>query len=227
MNKARFILFLILLVNFEIFPDNISFSGDSMQADLASGRERTILTGNAYLKTEDTVIYADKIELYGNDFIFALCTGNVHVINSKKNIEITSDWLFYNRDDELFRIQGNAVMEDKENEIVIKGGLIENRDKEDITIIQVGVRILKEDMICRAQMARYFRDEQKLELYGMPFVIKNDDEYKATRIFIDLDNDEIQLEGDVTAQVEYEDNKENSDSDAEVNSDNTKKLEGE
>ena len=124
MNRNIYILLLVLLINTQLFSDNITFSGDSMQADLASGRERTILTGNAYLKTEDIVIYADRIELYGDDFIFALCTDNVMVINSEKQIEITSDWLFYNREDKLFRVQGNAVMEDKENGIVIKGGLI-------------------------------------------------------------------------------------------------------
>ena len=215
MNRNIYILLLVLLINTQLFSDNITFSGDSMQADLASGRERTILTGNAYLKTEDIVIYADRIELYGDDFIFALCTDNVMVINSEKQIEITSDWLFYNREDKLFRVQGNAVMEDKENGIVIKGGLIENRDKEDITIIQIGVRILKEDMVCRAQMARYFRDEQRLELYGMPFVVWNDDEYKATRIYIDLENDEIQLEGDVSAQVEYDEDEDEDDDDDE------------
>ncbi len=210
MIKRKYILvLLIILFSMQLFSDNISFSGDSMQAELASGRERTILTGNAYLETEDTIIYADRIELYGEDFIFALCTGNVLVINSEKQMEITCDWLFYDREDDLFRIQGNAVLEDMENEIIIKGGLIENRNEEDITIVQVGVRILKENMICRAQMARYFRDEQKLELYGMPIVIWGDDEYKATRIYIDLENDEIQLEGDVSAQVEYEEDEEN------------------
>jgi len=213
MIRRKYILVLLIILfsthSTQLFSDNISFSGDSMQAELASGRERTILTGNAYLETEDTIIYADRIELYGEDFIFALCTGNVLVINSEKQMEITCDWLFYDREDDLFRIQGNAVLEDMENEIVIKGGLIENRNEEDITIVQVGVRILKEDMICRAQMARYFRDEQKLELYGMPIVIWEDDEYKATRIYIDLESDEIQLEGDVSAQVEYEEDEEN------------------
>jgi hypothetical protein len=63
MNKKWPVLLFILLISVQIFSDNISFSGDSMQADLASGRERTILTGNAYLKTDDTVIYADRIEL--------------------------------------------------------------------------------------------------------------------------------------------------------------------
>jgi lipopolysaccharide export system protein LptA len=191
------------LISAGLFSDNISFSGDFMQADLAEGRERTVLTGNAYLKSNDFVIYADRIELYGEDFIFAECSGNILVINEKKGITITCEKLFYNRRDEILRLENNAVMEDTENEIIIKGGLIENRDKEDITIIQIGVRILKEDMVCRSQLARYFREEQRLELYGLPEVIWKDDQYEATRIFVDLENDEVTLEGDVSAEVIY------------------------
>ena len=50
-----------------------------MKAELAKGREHVVLTGNAYLKSDDSVIYADYIELYGEDFIFALCKYNVKV----------------------------------------------------------------------------------------------------------------------------------------------------
>ena len=97
---------------------------------------------------------------------------------------IRCDKLFYNRRDKVIRLNGNAVMEDKKNEIVVKGGLIENREKEDVTFIQVGARILKKDLTCRSHMARYFREEQMLELYGEPQVIKDGDVYKAAKITV-------------------------------------------
>ena len=183
--------------------DSISFHADSMQAELAKGKERTVLTGNASLTSEDLVIRADVIELYGEDFIFAQCSGNVRVANEKKGWEIVSDRLHYNRRDKITRIQGNAVMEDKENEVVLKGGIIENRDEENLILVQIGVRILKKDLVCRSQMARYFRDEKTLELSGMPFVLYKEDEYRATKIYVDLETDEVQMEGDVQAEVQY------------------------
>ena len=194
--------------------DSISFHADTMRAELAKGKERTVLAGNAELVSEDLVINADIIELYGEDFIFALCTGNVTVVNHKKGLTITSDKLFYNRRDKIARIQGNAVLEDRENELVVKGGVIEIRDKEDIVLVQIGVRILKEDLVCRSQMARYFRSEQRLELSGMPVVLWKDDEYRATKIFVDLESDEVQMEGDVQAQVKYKEKQENDAVDA-------------
>ncbi len=183
--------------------DSISFHADSMQAELAKGKERTVLTGNASLTSEDLVIRADVIELYGEDFIFAQCSGNVMVANEKKGWEIVSDRLHYNRRDKITRIEGNAVMEDKENEVVLKGGIIENRDQENLILVQIGVRILKKDLVCRSQMARYFRDEKTLELSGMPFVLYKEDEYRATKIYVDLETDEVQMEGDVRAEVQY------------------------
>ena len=205
MKALTSLLCLLLPFGGTLSADSISFHADTMRAELARGKERTVLAGNAELVADDLMIQADIIELYGEDFIFALCTGNVKVSNEKKGLEIVSDKLLYNRRDKIARIQGNAVLEDRENELVIKGGIIENRDKEDIVLIQIGVRILKEDLICRPQMARYFRQEQKLELSGMPFVLWRDDEYRATKIFVNLEKDEVQMEGDVQAQVNYKD----------------------
>ena len=208
MLRHTIVLWHLSVCLFLLPADTISFHADTMRAELAKGKERTVLVGNAELVSEDLVINADIIELYGEDFIFALCTGNVTVENQKKGLTITSDKLFYNRRDKIARIQGNAVLEDRENELVGKGGGIENRDKEDIILVQIGVRILKEDLVCRSQMARYFRAEQRLELSGMPVVLWKDDEYRATKIFVDLENDVVQMEGDVQAQVKYKEKQE-------------------
>lgn len=207
--KSHIVLLIVFfsIVSLYLFAeeDTITFSGSTMKTILARGKERTLLSGGAELNTKDNYIKADSIELYGKDFNYVFCTGNVHVINKEKNIEIWAEKLFYNRDENMIRFQDNAVMEDKENEIVVKGGLIENWEETDITIIQIGVRILKKDMVCRSEFARYLRQEERLELSGMPRVIRGGDEYKALKINIDLKNDEIQLEGNVKGEVFWED----------------------
>jgi lipopolysaccharide export system protein LptA len=175
-----------------------------MKTILARGKERTLLSGLAELTSKNNFISADSIELYGKDYNYIYCTGNVHVINKEKDIEVWSNKLFYNRKDNIIRFQENAVMEDKENEIVVKGGLIETWEDDEITIIQIGVRILKKDMVCRSEFARYLRNEDRLELSGMPRVIWKGDEYKALKILIDLKNDEIHLEGNVRGEVFWE-----------------------
>ncbi|MBN2532069.1 MAG: hypothetical protein JXB88_04210 [Spirochaetales bacterium] len=191
--------------------DTITFSGNNMKTILARGKERTLLSGMAELTSKDNFISADSIELYGKDYNYIFCTGNVHVINKEKNIEVWSKKLFYDRKADMIRFQDNALMEDKENEIVVKGGLIETWEEDEITIIQIGVRILKKDMVCRSEFARYLRKEDRLELSGMPRVIWKGDEYKALKIYIDLENDEINLEGNVKGEVFWEEEEEKTD----------------
>jgi len=88
------------------------------------------------------------------------------------------------------------------NEMVVKGGFIEDHDTEQITLIQIGVRIFKKDIVCRAEFARYLRDKKILELSGMPWVSKGNDVYQGTRITINLDSEEVNAEGNVQGTIE-------------------------
>jgi lipopolysaccharide export system protein LptA len=184
--------------------DTFSFSGNRLVAELAEGRERTILSGGARMVSDQFVIEAESIELYGDDFNLALCRGNVRVTDTENDASFTCSELHYDRREEVIRLQGSAVMEDRKHEMVIKGELLEHRDKEGVTLIQVGVRILKKDLASRSQMARYYRDEDRLELSGLPVVRWKGDTYRAARIRIDLEKDRIQLEGSVAGEVSYE-----------------------
>ena len=179
----------------------LSYSGDSLVTVLAENGKRLILTGHARMQTEDVVIRADRIEVFGTDLRYAQCSGNVHVVDTKRGIDLTSQQLFYDRQQKISRVTGNAVMADLKNELVVKGGFIEDRDAEQLTIIQIGVRILKKDLVCRAEFARYFRGKNSLELSGMPWVTRNGDEYRAGRITVNLDTEEISLEMDVQGQI--------------------------
>jgi len=197
------ILFCLLFLLFprQITAETFSFTANSMETVMAEGRERIILTGSAELLTEDNRIFAEVIELYGEDFIFAHCHGRVKVLNNKQGIELFAEELFYNRRKKVVRIKGNAVMADKKNEIVVKGGFIEHWEERDESIIQLGVRILKKDLVCRGEYARYLREEEQLELAGMPIVYWKGDEYQASKIYIDLKKDKIRLEGNIRGNV--------------------------
>lgn len=185
--------------------DTFTFSGDTMTTVFARGKERTVLTGNAVIVSDSTEIRADTIELYGEDSRFAECEGNVEVRDIEKGIYLQSEDLFYDRELDLSRVEGYTEMEDQKNELIVKGGYLENYGKDDITIIQIGVRILKEDLACRSEFARFRREEEILELSGMPYVFWKGDEYRASRIIINLETDEIRLEGEVQGTVITED----------------------
>ncbi|MCK4541423.1 MAG: hypothetical protein KAU17_04200 [Spirochaetales bacterium] len=202
--KNKLLPLILLLISTGILPadDDFSFSSDKTEAVLAKGREYTTLTGNAIMISGSMEIHADKIELFGSDFRYARCTGNVRVTDDEKGILLFCDNLLFDREEEISRIEGYAEMVDQKNEIVVKGHFFEDRGKEEITLIQIGVRILKEDMVCRGEFARYLRKEKILELSGMPSVYWKGDEYSASRIIINLDTDEILLQGDVSGRIQ-------------------------
>ena len=199
--KSLFGLCAFILLCFPVHADTFTYSGDRATTILAEGSQHALLTGNARVDTQDLRITADSIELFGKDFIYAQCHGNVRVVDAKRGLDLTSQELFYDRNQKIARIKGNAVMADLKNEMVVKGGFIEDRDLEKITIVQIGVRIFKKDITCKAEFAKYWRDKKTLELSGLPWVSKGSDVYQAARITINLDTEDISLEGDVQGTI--------------------------
>ena len=181
--------------------DQFSFTADRMETVLAEGRERTVLMGNAAVISDETEIFAERIELYGDDLAFALSQGGVRVVQTEEGIELTSETVFYNRRDGIVRVEGDALLIDHDNEMVIKGGFLEHWEERNETSIQIGVQILSDDLVARAQLVHYDRGEQTLALSGLPVVTWKGDEYRASRIFIDLDEDRIVLTGAVSGQI--------------------------
>jgi lipopolysaccharide export system protein LptA len=215
MNKKRF-LFLIMLL-FSLLPitaEQYSFTSDFLKSVMAEGKENTLLEGNVLIQSEKKKIKADRVEILGKDFQFFICEGNVEVEDLEKNFTLTSDVFHYDNDNRIIRITGPSMMEDRENKMIIKCSYLENREKEDLIIIQVGVRILKEDLACRSEFAVYYRDRNVLELTGLPVVYRKDDVFRASRITVDLDTDEIRMEGVVQGSLL---SKSQDDNDAENN----------
>ena len=209
MEGLKVILVPLLALNMlRAAADTFTFSGHSMETVLAKGKERTLLTGEAFVRTEDNEISADSMELYGSDFRYILCRGRVRVVNAQKGLELSSQELFYDRKDKVLRVNGAVVMVDKKNELVVKGGFLEHWERTEETVIQIAVRILKKDLVCRSEHARYLRPESRLELSGMPVVNRKGDEYRALKIFVDLDKDTIRMEGEIRGKVVSEEKEE-------------------
>ena len=201
MKRLTDLLALLLLCSTLYAADDFSFFGDSLSSSRGKGKEHTSLKGNAGIISNSTRIKADNIEIYGSDNDFAECTGTVEVVDNEKGISLKAERLFFNRRDDIIRVEGAAVMEDMKNEVIVKGNFLEYMGSDETCLIQIGVRILKDDMVCRSEFARYNRNDEILELTGMPVVFWKNDEYRALRIIVNLDKDEITLEGKVTGSI--------------------------
>lgn len=181
--------------------EQLTIAADRLEAITAEGRQRTLLVGNARVESSRFLILAEEIEIYGDEQRYVYSSGGVTAYDHENDLYLESDELFYDRTSDFVRAAGNAYMEDRPNEVVVKGELIQNWNDLDLTEISVNVRILGADYTARGQFARYRRAADTLELSGTPEVFWEGDEYHATRIVIDLTNDEVELLGDVRAVV--------------------------
>jgi lipopolysaccharide export system protein LptA len=199
----KFVLGVLLFLVFGRpgFADVFTFKADRMTGGSASGREITILTGNAEVRSDKLLLKADRIEIQGTDNQFVDCFGNVLGLEEEKEILFVTDRLRYDRKLKIARLEGNSTLEDRKNEIVTKGRFIEYDDQAEVAVFQISVRLFKGNLVCRSEYAVYRRTEKILSLTGFPVVYKKDDEFRADRIRVDLDTDDVFMEGDVSGSL--------------------------
>jgi len=178
-----------------------TFRADRMTGTRSLGVETTILTGNAEVRSDKLLLRADRIEIHGDNNQFIECIGNVWGHEEEKNIVFFTDRLRYDRTSKIARLEGNSTLEDRQNEIVARGRFIEYDDVNEITVFQIAVRLFREDMVCRSEYAVYHRREKILDLSGFPVVYRNEDEFRADKIRVDLETDEVIMEGSVTGTI--------------------------
>ena len=198
---AALAVFCLLLCAGTAHADSFSFKADKMSGTKALGRETTILAGNAEVRSDSLILRASRIEIQGDDNQFINCTGDVWGFEEEKEIIFLTDKLRYDRKLKIARLEGNSTLEDKKNEIVAKGNFIEYDDQAEVTVFQISVRLFKDDMVCRSEYAVYRRNEKLLDLSGFPVVYKKDDEFRADRIRVDLDTDDVTMEGAVSGTI--------------------------
>ena len=198
---------LVLALCFFVFntgntnADTFTFRADRMSGIRATGRTVTVLTGNAEVRSNNILLRADRIEIHGDDNQFVDCFGNVWGMEEEKNILFQTERLRYDRNRKIARLEGNATLEDRDNELVVKGNIIEYDEEAERVVMQVFVRMFKDDMVCRSDYAVYRRQEKLLDLSGFPVVFKGDDEFRADRIRVDLETDDVTMEGAVSGTI--------------------------
>ena len=109
MSKIRFWpLLLLAALTFPVFAaeeeeekesaDKFEFSSNKTSIELSKGKEMTVLEGNARILSGQTLINANRIELFGENFRYALCSGQVRVRDSKQGIYLKCENLFFDRE---------------------------------------------------------------------------------------------------------------------------------
>jgi lipopolysaccharide export system protein LptA len=189
-----------------VHGEPLRFSADRVESVLASGREVTRLIGNARISTPRVTIQANTITISGEGNRFLEAQGQVIIQELRRNIRLSGDLLNYDRTLDVLRIRGNGILEDQLNNTLVRGSIIEHRGEENIAIIQIGVRILRDELTARADIVRYDRNTDTLELLGQPVVFSKGDEFRASRITVDLTTDDFRLDGMVQGTIRERNN---------------------
>ena len=203
MGSRRFCTFLLIFLaaGVPVWAEVFTFRADKMSGGRATGKEVTILIGNAEVRSDKLLLKAERIEIYGKNNQLIQCSGNVWGNEEEKEIFFKTDSMNYDRKTKIARMEGNSTLEDRKNEVVARGRYIEYDDEAEVTVLQIQVRIFKDNMICRSEYAVYRRDKKLLDLSGFPVVYKKSDEFRADRIRVDLDTDDVIMQGAVSGSI--------------------------
>ena len=209
--KNNALLMLLLFASSALgFGEEWTFSAEKVSSRRGGGETATVLEGGARVESESMLILADTIELGGEENESIAGVGGVDLLDKDEGLSIRSQSFEYDRKAKLIRFRQQVSLIDEEEGIVIRCESLDFREEDDVVVMQVLVRLIKEETICRGEFATYSREDGLLEISGRPEVWRNDDVYRAQRITVDLENDEILLQGAVAGSLTTEDEEEST-----------------
>ena len=207
MKRFFLILTTILAINSICFAENIIFKADFMSGKSSEKKDYAKLTGNASIITSTMEIYADVIELSGENYRFIEASGNVSGSNVKNKIDFTCGQLLYDRGTEIATLQNAVHLVDRENETIANAEIMDYDQNKSTIIMQISVAMQQKDNICTGSHAIYKTDSRTLFLSGNPQISKGKDVFRAQEIELNLDTQDITLDGRVRGSVEDTKNK--------------------
>ena len=186
---------------FIITSEEITFSADSMTGTAGSKTDTTVLSGDASVKTDSMEIKADSIELSGEDFRYITAEGNISGSLTESQMDFTCGKLTYDRKTEIARLEDSVHLVDKANDVTANAQFIEYNQKKETAIMQIEITLKQKDNTCTSAFAIYKKAEQLLEMSGNPKIIQGEDSFRAQEITLNLDSQEITLDGRVRGTV--------------------------
>lgn len=184
-----------------LFAEKIVFSADSMSGTAGDKSDTTSLNGNAFVKTESMEITADSIELKGDNFRYIYATGTITGKNTESKMNFTCGHMKYDRETKIAQLEDTVHLIDEKNNVTADAQIIEYNQNTEIAIMQIGVTLKQKDNVCTAAYAVYRKDAQMLEMSGNPKIVQGEDTFRAQEITLDLNTQQITLDGRVSGSV--------------------------
>ncbi|WP_253725486.1 LptA/OstA family protein [Treponema socranskii] len=199
------IIFLLILYGIAsmlpVWAERITFSANSMTGTAGNTSDTTTLSGSAYVLTSSMEIAADSITMSGKNFRYIEAEGNITGKNIETKMEFTCASLSYDRRTKIATLKDNVHLADTENGVSVEAQLIEYNQNTDIARIQIGITIKQKDNVCSCAYAVYRKKNKMLEMSGNARITQGEDTFRAQQITLNLDTQEITLDGRVKGSV--------------------------
>ena len=206
MKRIFFILAISLFFSSVLFAETITFRADRMTGSTKKSGDVTTLQGNAIIKTEDMELSADSIELSGKDFRNIKASGNISGKIISSQMDFTCQDMTYDRTAKVARLQNGVHLVDHQNNVEADADLVDYNQNTEVAVLQIGVSLIQKENHCTAAYALYRKNDQTLTLTGNPQVKQNENTFRAQEIILNLDTQEITLDGRVRGSVTTESN---------------------
>ncbi len=206
MNKHITIaMIMALCLLYPLSAEDISFKGGSTRMKMQQGSETIFLDDGAEVQVGSLVLRSTTMELYGKDFRFVRCEGNVTLQDDERGISLVTSSLLFDREEQTLLIDSWVELEDSNNQVAASAARMEFFLQEGIVLLQVQARLLKhtEDgpMVCRSISMKFDRDREMLDLQGRATIVWKPDFYEAQAITVNLKTEEIMMEGSIKGTI--------------------------
>ena len=213
--KRIFAAAIAVLCAVRLCAEKISFSAGSMKGTVGDKSDVTELSGGAYVLTESMEISADSIKMSGKDFRFIEAEGSVKGKNSEAELEFECGSLKYDRETKIAELFDSVSLTDVKNNVTATAQMIEYNQTSDVAVMQMEIELKQKDNVCKGAYAVYRKKDQMLELSGNAQIKQGDDSFRAQEIILNLDSQEITLDGRVKGSIVDERKTEQQDEDTE------------
>jgi lipopolysaccharide export system protein LptA len=204
--------------------ERITFYADNMSGTAGSTSDTTKLEGNAYVRTASMEIAADSITMSGKNFRYIEAEGNIDGRNIDTKMEFKCSSMSYDRETKTAILRDNVHLDDTENKVSADAQIIEYNQNTDIAILQIDISLKQKDNVCKGAYAVYRKKAQMLELSGNSQITQGEDTFRAQEITLNLNSQEITLDGRVKGSVIDDKSKKDSDQPAGGSGDRTSSV---
>lgn len=183
----------------------ITFSGGSTSIEKTGGELAVSLSGGAKVEADDFMITADEIRIWGKDSQYVQCKGTASAVKVSEGITLMAPSLLLDRSSNSLRADSWVEIQDRSRQAALSCARLEYNAETGIMKLQIKARIVKQTsqglLSCSADSITYDSKSQTLRLDGRASANWGESSYNASSISIDLETNEIKMEGKITGTV--------------------------